>query len=50
MSFPEAVEELLHVPATNADRVLGQAFLPEHVVFESFDQVSVRPARDLNRL
>jgi len=50
MSFPEAVEELLHVPATNADRMLGQAFLPEHVVFESFDQVSVRAARDLNRL
>jgi len=50
MSFPEAVEELLHVPATNADRVLGQAFVPEHVVFESFDQVGIRATRDLNRL
>jgi hypothetical protein len=50
MSFPEAVEELLDVPATNADRVLGQTFLPQHVVFESLDQVGVRAAGDLNRL
>src|SRR6516225_10114208 len=41
MSLPEALEKLLHIPAPNADRVLRQAFLPNHVVCEFLDQVCV---------
>src|SRR5215831_5219939 len=41
ISLPEAMEKLLHIPATNADRMWRQAFLPSHMVCEFLDQVCV---------
>ena len=39
MVLPEAVKELLQVPAATADRVLGQTSVSYHVVPERLDQV-----------
>src|ERR1700674_2243482 len=49
MLFPEAFEKLREVPAANADGVLRQAPLSNHVVRKTLDQFRVGPAREFYR-